>query len=117
MKLILARHGNTFSANDKVCWVGSQNDLPLVESGVAQAQRAADSLRHVDLAGIYCAPLKRTKKFAEIIESTNERNAPSPVEDGRLTELDYGRWSGLSDAEIVDKFGEKTLRAWVDKSI
>lgn len=117
MKLILARHGNTFNANDKVCWVGSQNDLPLVETGLAQAKRAGDSLRNVDLAGIYCAPLKRTKKFAEIIGSTNAKNAPPPVEEKRLTELDYGNWSGLSDAEIVDKFGEKTLRDWIDKSV
>lgn len=116
MKLILARHGNTFGPNDKVCWVGSQNDLPLVESGLAQAARAAAVLKDVPLAAIYFAPLKRTRQFAEIVAEASSP-PPSLIPDARLTELDYGLWSGLSDKEIVEKFGEEALRAWVDRSI
>ncbi len=116
MKLILARHGNTFAATDKVCWVGSQNDLPLVDSGVAQATRAAQALKDIPLAAIYFAPLLRTKSFAEIIAEAATQKPPV-IEDRRLTELDYGQWSGLSDDEIKAKFGEKTLSDWVDSSI
>lgn len=128
MKLILARHGNTFAPGDKVTWVGSANDLPLVESGLEQAERAASALEGTNLAAIYCAPLLRTKKFAEIIatkqaakQATNRsaksqsNQASQPIIDKRLTELDYGDWSGLSDDEIATKFGD-SLKNWIDSS-
>jgi probable phosphoglycerate mutase len=38
MQLILSRHGNTFSPQDAVVWVGAKQDLPLVDSGVLQAK-------------------------------------------------------------------------------
>ena len=118
MKLILARHGNTFGFHDKVTWVGSTNDLPLVEEGLAQAQRFGDALAKEEgkIAAIYHAPLLRTKKFAEIIASKLEGEVPL-ISDERLTELDYGQWSGRTDQEIEQKFGEDCLSGWIDKSI
>ena len=114
MKLILARHGNTFGPGDKVTWVGSSNDLPLVESGLAQAERAAEALASTELAAIYCAPLLRTKKFAEIV-AAKQQNKNTPIIEKRLTELDYGDWSGHSDDEIAAKFGD-SLSNWMNKS-
>lgn len=118
MKLILARHGNTFAPGDKVTWVGSANDLPLVQSGLEQAERAAEALAGTSLAAIYCAPLLRTKKFAEIIAAKQAACQPEkclPQIDNRLTELDYGDWSGLSDDEITAKFGD-SLKNWINSS-
>ncbi|MDP3509504.1 MAG: histidine phosphatase family protein [Candidatus Melainabacteria bacterium] len=114
MKLILARHGNTFAPGDKVTWVGSANDLPLVQSGLEQAERAATALEGAKLAAIYCAPLLRTKKFAEIVAS-KQTTIATPIIDNRLTELDYGDWSGLSDDEISAKFGD-SLKNWINTS-
>jgi broad specificity phosphatase PhoE len=117
MKLILARHGNTFGPQEKVTWVGSTNDLPLVAEGLAQAERFGDALKKEgDIAAIYCAPLLRTKLFAEIIAAKLRAVVPFIV-DERLTELDYGRWSGRSDAEIEELFGKDCLSGWIDKSI
>jgi broad specificity phosphatase PhoE len=122
MKLILARHGNTFGPQDKVTWVGSTNDLPLVEEGLAQAERFGDALKNEGaIAAIYCAPLLRTKQFAEIITNRLRlagSKMPVPfIVDERLTELDYGKWSGRSDAEIEEQFGKDCLTEWIDKSI
>ena len=39
MRLILSRHGNTFSPGEKAVWVGRRSDLPLVEEGRRQAVR------------------------------------------------------------------------------
>ena len=114
MKLILARHGNTFAPGDKITWVGSANDLPLVESGLEQAERAATALEGTKLAAIYCAPLMRTKKFAEIV-AARQTTKTTPIIDNRLTELDYGDWGGLSDDEISEKFGD-SLKNWIDTS-
>ncbi len=117
MKLILARHGNTFGPQDKVTWVGSTNDLPLVAEGLAQAERFGEALKNEGkISAIYCAPLQRTKKFAEIISAKLDSNIPLLV-DERLTELDYGHWSGRSDAEIEELFGKDCLSGWIDKSI
>lgn len=115
MQLILARHGNTFGPGDKVTWVGSANDLPLVKSGLEQAERAAAALSRTELAAIYCAPLLRTKKFAEIVAAQQVANQIIPIIDNRLTELDYGDWSGLSDDEIAEKFGD-SLQNWMNSS-
>jgi broad specificity phosphatase PhoE len=118
MKLILARHGNTFGPQDKVTWVGSTNDLPLVAEGLAQAERFGNALNKNEgkIAAIYCAPLLRTKRFAEIIAEKSRKVVPFIV-DERLTELDYGRWSGRSDAEIEEIFGKDCLSDWIDRSV
>jgi len=118
MKLILARHGNTFGPQDKVTWVGSSNDLPLVAEGLAQAERFGEALKknEREIAAIYCAPLLRTKRFAEIIASKLRAVMPFIV-DERLTELDYGQWSGRSDAEIEEMFGNECLTDWIERSV
>lgn len=116
MRLILARHGNTFAPGDKVVWVGSRNDLPLVESGLKQAEAAAAALADISLQAIYCAPLKRTTEFARIVASA-QKNKVAVQSDDRLTELDYGQWSGLSDDEIKAAFGSEALTNWTEKSI
>ncbi len=116
MRLILARHGNTFNPGDKITWVGSSNDLPLVERGIEQAESVGDALKGTHLAAAYCAPLLRTKEFAEIAVKRSGNNIACIV-DTCLTELDYGEWSGLSDAEITDKFGEQCLKDWMNSSV
>lgn len=116
MQLILARHGNTFNQGDRICWVGSRNDLPLVEHGIVQAKQVGAALKDISLSAVYYAPLKRTQHFAELAAAVCNTGAPL-VMDERLLEIDYGQWSGLSDAEIAEKYGEQCLRDWVDKSI
>ncbi len=115
MRLILARHGNTFSAGEKVFWVGGNNDLPLVAGGIAQAERAGHALKDTNLAAVYCAPLLRTKQFAEIALKVAGIDLPIQ-EDVRLKEIDYGHWCGQTDAEIVEQFGEGALKGWVESS-
>ena len=43
VELLLVRHGNTFGPGDAVTWVGAREDLPLVESGEAQARMRASA--------------------------------------------------------------------------
>ena len=37
MRLILARHGNTFGPGDTPVWVGAREDLPLTDKGRVQS--------------------------------------------------------------------------------
>ena len=117
MKIIVARHGNTFGPNDKVVWVGARNDLPLVARGREQARDVGVGLCDHDtpLAGIYCGPLARTREFAAIVAQEIEWTG-EPVVDPRLNELDYGAWSGLTTEEITAKFGAAAVTAWDERA-
>lgn len=118
MRLILARHGNTFSPKDKVVWVGQETDLPLAEAGHQQAKRLGEALRDakIVLSRIYCGPLQRTLRYAEIVGQEMPVSA-EPIVDQRLVEIDYGTWEGLSSAEIIERFGLEDIAAWEQHSI
>ena len=93
--------------------MGSQNDLPLVESGIQQAQTLSSALQKQNIAptAIYCSPLQRTQQFSKILNTIN------PIVEPCLNEIDYGDWSGLNDEEIIAKFGKQALSAWNRQSI
>lgn len=112
--LLFARHGNTFGPGDKVVWVGRETDLPLVEKGLEQAAAAAQALRRKGLVpdAIYCASLRRTRRFAAIVAET--LGLAEPVIDSRLDELDYGSWAGRGNDEILaaDPAAAAAMEAW-----
>ncbi len=116
MNLILSRHGNTFGPNDPVVWAGSANDLPLVEAGVIQAETLAKALieQNIQISDVFCGPLQRTKRYAEIV-SKRLKTTSSPLIDDRLNEIDYGAWSGLTNEQIIDRFGEEALQDWDER--
>ena len=115
MKLILARHGNTFGPQDTVVMAGLTNDLPLTGKGPEQAHAIAQAFakRQQAVDGIYCSELQRT---AQTAEPTGALLQMPIAADARLNELDYGLWTGLTDDEINAKFGEDTRLAWQKKS-
>lgn len=119
MEIIFARHGNTFGPGDKVVWVGSETDIPLVEKGREQARAAGEALLRTGRAPsvIYAASLKRTREFAEIVQSIVK--SCEIVIDPRLNEVDYGALGGLTTEEIVAKNpnAEKLLALWGEKDI
>ncbi len=45
MRILFARHGNTFAPGDNVVCVGRETDLALVERGFEQARAVAFSWR------------------------------------------------------------------------
>ncbi|MEP2812848.1 MAG: histidine phosphatase family protein, partial [Alphaproteobacteria bacterium] len=65
-----------------------------------------------------CGPLKRTRRHTEIVMA--DLAAPGAAEiDPRLTEIDYGAWGGMSDGDIVARFGPAAAReldAWEKES-
>ena len=85
--IYIVRHGQTEMNNRKV--LQGRSNYPLNDAGIAQAQKAADILRHISFMKVYTSPLKRAVQTAEII-------APnvSAVIDDRLIEMDYGPYEG-----------------------
>jgi probable phosphoglycerate mutase len=112
VKLLLARHGNTFASGETAYVVGRGEDLPLTAEGEAQGSRLAEYLRREGLIpdAIFCGALKRTRRMAEIVSERLEIS--SPLDDPRLTELDFGDWAGLTMDDIRARFGAEEVDSW-----
>lgn len=112
-RILLARHGNTFGPGDTPVWVGAKEDLPLVESGEAQARALGEALKTAGAtpARLICGPLKRTRRAAEIVAGLTGFAGEIEI-DTRLTEINYGSWGGKSNDEIIAEFGQAALDCW-----
>ena len=117
MKLILARHGNTFGPGDTPVWVGAREDLPLTEQGEAQSRAFGAALREAGLvpARIVAGPLRRTRRGAALAAQTSGFTGEVEIDD-RLKEIDYGSWGGRSDADIAAEWGQAAIDAWRERS-
>lgn len=106
MKLLLIRHGETAWNRDGR--YQGQSDPPLSAHGKLQAHALAKRLATTERTRIIASPLIRAQATAHIIAA---RLALSVDTDPRLTELAYGQWEGLQQAEVKQKWPE-LLRLW-----
>jgi probable phosphoglycerate mutase len=96
-RFVLIRHGeSTWNAVGR--WQG-QGDPPLSERGREQAARLAAELADEGIEMIVASDLARASETAAIL---GDALGLAPVRDGRLRELDVGRWTGLTRGEIDD---------------
>jgi len=96
------RHGLTQWNHDKR--IQGQSDIDLCKEGRDMARAWAESLAANEFDCILTSGYKRAVQTAEIINEG--RNLPMH-EDPRLAEQDWGEWSGLTTAELHDKFPGK----------
>jgi probable phosphoglycerate mutase len=101
LTLLLTRHGLT-PAGDAM--LGGQLDVPLAPEGRAEAEALSRRLAGVRIDRIIASPMLRALETAQAIA----RGRPVEVEE-RLRELDYGRWEGLTYAEMQTR--DPDLRA------
>lgn len=97
--ILLVRHGET-DWNREGRWQGHA-DPPLNDRGRAQARELAKQLEDVRLDAVYASDLRRAWETAEIV--AEPRRIPV-VTDRVLREIDVGEWSGLTSAEIRERF-------------
>jgi broad specificity phosphatase PhoE len=104
LNLLLTRHGLPDAGSD--LWLGSQLDVPLRPEGRRQAEALAHRLAGIRIDRIFSSPMLRALETAQIVATGR------PVEvDDRLIERDYGRWEGLTNAEIEARDPE-LLECW-----
>ena len=105
MNLILIRHAES-TANSEGRWQG-RADFPLSDAGRSQARTASKSrLAREDYSPthIYSSPLSRVLETAQIASS----NWDNPIELwDELMEHDVGAFSGLTWAEIEERYPEQ----------
>jgi len=96
-RFVLIRHGeSTWNAAGR--WQG-QGDPPLSQRGRQQAARLAEALAGEGIEVIVASDLARALETAAILGDALDL---APATDARLRELDIGRWTGLTRAEIAD---------------
>jgi broad specificity phosphatase PhoE len=97
LTLVLTRHGLT-ARSDPEQHLGQHIDLGLSEAGREQAFALASRIGAERFDRILSSPLWRARETAETVA----RGRPVE-EDARLLEMDYGRWEGLTYAEIAER--------------
>jgi probable phosphoglycerate mutase len=98
-RLILVRHGETdWNAENRL---QGQQDVPLNEIGIHQADDIARALADESLDVIYTSDLIRASETAARIAA---RHGLTPVPDVRLRQSAKGRWEGLTWGEIAERY-------------
>lgn len=98
LELVLVRHGETDS-NLRGTYCG-WTDSPLNRKGEAQAAEAACKLKGLAFDAVYCSPLERAVKTAEIITGGVSGIIPEPL----LKEHNFGVWEDMTYAEILERY-------------
>lgn len=101
MRLLLVRHGeSTWNAQSR--WQG-QADPPLSPFGERQAEDATVRLAQVAaVTAVWVSDLVRARRTGELIAQRLDLDAVR--EEPRLRERDVGAWSGLTRAEIEQRW-------------
>ncbi len=112
--LVLVRHGQS-EWNALGLWTG-QEDVALTEQGVAEARKAADHLRDIELHQAHTSTLSRAQQtLAEIQRALQHTELPI-AQHPALNERHYGDYQAKNKWDIKDSIGEeefnKLRRNW-----
>lgn len=112
--LVLVRHGQS-EWNALGLWTG-QEDVALTEQGKAEARKAADSLRDIELHKAHTSTLSRTKQTLQEIKDALQHTELETVSHEALLERHYGDYQAKNKWEIKEQIGEeefmKLRRDW-----
>ena len=101
MRFILVRHGIT-EWNEQNRYQGI-TDIKLSETGRKQARLLAEELKNIPIDHIYSSPLLRAYETAKEVADGKGMDI---IVDERLRELDYGKWEGITRAELYKAYGD-----------
>ena len=105
-RVYLIRHGATLlTGEDRF---SGATDVPLSDTGRAQAERLAERLADDQVGAVYCSPLQRALETAAII---GRPHGLTPIPKDGLREIDHGHWEGLRRSEVEARFTQE-YTAW-----
>ena len=105
----IVRHGETAANSRNV--VQGQNDVPLNETGLAQAARLAERLKAVHFDAVYASDLRRAMRTARII-APGAAVVPLP----ELREWNLGDWVGLPFGEVERRYPDEVAALREDRA-
>jgi len=106
-RLLLVRHGETVW--NAIAVYRGRSDIPLSETGRAQAELLGRMLAHRGVTALHTSPLRRATETARAIEWHTGVQAQVTPE---LTDLDCGEWEGLTDEEVRERYPD-LRREWM----
>lgn len=115
-RIIIARHGNTFTKEQIPTRVGGRTDLPLVESERGTNVGKYLKLKNIIPDVVFAAPLKRTTETAKLAVAALGLDLPV-IPNDEFTEVDYGPDENKTDDEVIARIGEEAIKLWNEKAI
>jgi len=104
-RVIIVRHGqSTFNALKMI--QGRCDESVITEKGIKDAQIVGQTLSKINFSAIYCSPLQRARKTAEIIRE-NLENPPNLQPLEQLLEIDLPLWEKRKKAEVKVEFAQE----------
>ena len=111
-KIVLLRHGESVwnKENRFTGWT----DVDLTEKGVAEAEKAGETLREYgfNFDKAYTSYLKRAVKTLNCVLDKMNLDWIPVEKNWRLNEKHYGELQGLNKAETAGKYGEEQVLVW-----
>jgi len=111
-RVIIVRHGqSTYNAQKMI--QGRCDESVITQKGIEDAQMVGKALSQLNFDAIYCSPLQRAKKTAEIIRD-NLENPPilQPIE--QLFEINLPLWEKRKKTDVKIEFPED-YKLWKEK--
>lgn len=106
VKFYIIRHGET-TATVRGQFHGTM-DAELSQEGKEQVKALNKYFRQQPITRIYVSPLKRCRQTAAILKG--RRNVPLTITP-QLREIDFGKWEGLTLAQM-HKDNPRKLKSW-----
>lgn len=112
-RLLIIRHGNTFTPDETPRRIGARTDIPLVESGREQARKIGAFLLSGNRipGAMFSSQLQRAVETADIIGKALQTDRPAQINPA-FNEIDHGPDENQADADIAMRIGQKALDAW-----
>jgi probable phosphoglycerate mutase len=107
IRILLVRHGET-DWNRQKRFQG-QMDIPLNDTGRAQAQKTGTFLANSTIDLAWSSPLSRPKETAELILQYHPQVKLEFLD--QLQEISHGHWEGKLEAEIANTYAQE-LAEW-----
>jgi broad specificity phosphatase PhoE len=107
--IYLVRHGQTAWNKEEI--FRGRTDVPLDETGLKQAELAAEYFKGMEIHGIYSSPLARAWQTAEKIAQFHSLRVQAL--EG-IIDLSFGNWEGHPHEEIKT-IDPETYRQWRDE--
>jgi probable phosphomutase (TIGR03848 family) len=97
MTVILLRHGRSTS-NSAATLAGRTDGVDLDDKGLEQARALVDRIGTLPIRAIVRSPLLRCRRTVEPLAAAL---GLEPIVDERISEVDYGEWTGRKIGDLV----------------
>ncbi len=115
-RIIIARHGNTFTKDQTPTRIGGRTDLPLVEEecGTLVGEYLTDT--GLIPQKVWAAPLKRTMETARLAVKAMGINL-DVEEDNSFSEINYGPDENQTEDVVIARIGQEAIDKWNSEAI